>query len=483
MASSFSSSLHLDWCKRVLFGRTDPPDFTIVQPHGLRYAFSLLWSAIVLLLFAASTLPETRHRRAWATLRLMLWLVIVYVSVELSISPRFTLGAPIRDGLWPLLGWNVIARATDVCVASLLDEDDEHRAPRWIVPIPAASKGKKFDEDLDERNGDAKVSGTQAKVGFKDQFDAVPAQWQTLPHPPLFSWRRVLWAWDHLTLLRPGTSLALPNEQRALSWSQATLERASRDSVTHGGFGQNEGLRYVGFTLLLQAIIAMPFQHVITMPQSSTGTGADHFYSMPLAYQLFVTFCIGLAIPMPSSIIDTLLAPFVLKRRWAPRTAFLSGFHQPLFAKGTLDFWGRRWHAWVRRCAWRNARLLGGSKQGPTLNRIGAFLVTGTLHSWILIRWIRPYPPTHLHALVVGMFLPGGLALFLGQGAACAIELAVLGPPPREQSGDHQEAGWKTLLRRVWLWSTVLFMGRWYIAAIASLGMNTIESQRGAMPW
>lgn len=472
---SWQQWLSLDWLALVMFGRTEPPDLTIGAPHGLKYAFTLFLAAWLLMLASAATLPSSSgSARGRAAFRLVMWIGILWCSIELSTSPEITLGAAIRDLVWPLVGWNLIVRATDVCVVSLGDVDPHQRAPRCIVP----------ESQKDKYPGTTKISiegltQKQPRAGQPAMTPVCESTWYVVPHTEkAFSWRRLLWAMDHLTLIRPGTSLLIPSEQRSLEWSKHALIKAALDPE-HGSnrFGQSEGPAYALLQLtLLLAVVVPTLNHIVTIPQSRTGTGADHFYDLPFAKQLLLPLCYGFMVPLSATLSECWLFPLLLRSGLLPRTALVSVFDRPLWSNGLTDFWGRRWHAFIRRGVWRTGFLVPGARSNPWISRLSAFAVSATLHSWMMVKWLRPLPPTKLHAAIAGLFLPGPMALFLGQGAACAIEIFLLG------KYDEREPPWKKIVRKVWLWSTLLFMGRWYVATIASLGLNSVQGQAGAIP-
>lgn len=465
-----TTSLHLDWLRSVLFGITPPPDLTIRPASGALLAVSYISTCLALGILSAMTLPERTNTTAWKCFRIICWLIVVKLSVDFSIDPAVSLGAPLRDMVMPLLGWNALARMTDLCVVSVWDGEERERAPRWIVP--AGSKLLRGVQEEGEANGQATSASSKDK----------PMQWKVVPHSQytLLSLRRLLWAVDHISLLRPGTSWFLPAEQRALEWSLSILTQPAKPHH-HRFFGRSEGLPYLITSVVLSAAGAPIFMRIMSsIPQSSTGTGADNFYALKWWEQGFIPLWIGLNVPLQWTVMETLfLFPLVQRSQLLPSTALLPAFAHPLLASGPTDLWGRRWHPFVRRAAWRNASLFVPRSWGAWGSRLGSFVITGSLHGWAVIRWIRPLPPSTLHALVV-LLLPGPMALFVGQGVACVLELLLLGPPPAGRGG---EKGWRAWARSVWLWVSVAWMGRWLIATIVSLGMATKESHEGAWKW
>ncbi|CAO1637010.1 unnamed protein product [Parajaminaea phylloscopi] len=483
MGFSLSQHLHLDWLSLVFFGRTEQPDFTIVAPRGIAYGLALIAIAISLLIAAAATLPQSSHLRFWGLVRVFLCIAIWWCAIEISTNPSITLGAPIRDMQWPMIGWNLMLRASDICIVSLGDTSAQQRAPRWIVPssqkdrfpgcepLPPRDHAKETKDATTPRVSDGRASEKPLPV----------TEWYVVPHTPsLWSTRRLLWAWDQISVLRPGTSLILPWEQRSLEWSHAALLGDGRSKgSTRPTFGNPESLWYLLFQVtLLVAVVGPALDAIATVPQSLTGTGADFYYALPLSKQMLLAFCYGFLVPFPSSVVESLLFPLLLRLKLVPRTALLSNFDYPLLSAGPVEFWGRRWHSLIRRVVWRNAFLVPGSRTSAWISRLAAFGVSGTLHSWILVKWLRPVPPTKIHAIIAGLFLPGPMLLFVGQGAACAVEVLVMGAP---RNGDRKSRADKWI-RTIWLWVTILIMGRWYVAAIISLGLNTVEGQAGFVP-
>lgn len=139
----------------------------------------------------------------------------------------------------------------------------------------------------------------------------------------------------------------------------------------------------------------------------------------------------------------------MISRKTVPPTALLAEYDQPYLAAGIEEFWGKRWHHKVRRHLTRISSLFpyGRTKLGNTL---GAYLVSVMLHSFLMARG-HPEPTIRHPTSFLPLFLDRGTLLFFGsQGVCMQIERRLIPQP------------WK----RVWLWVTIIWSGRYYIDAV-----------------
>lgn len=512
------------WLRTVLLGYDTPPLSTlIVPPSGVLLGILELSAAGFLLLLCTASLPlSPRAYPLTALARLGAFPLIAHLCLHAAVSPRITLGAPLRDFVWAIVGWNIGARALDVCVGSYFvdGEDEAQRCPRWIVP-----RGK--ERELGKGKAVALAPAGKGKPGAtssaSDPAADVPAQWYAIPHSayPLLSLRRLLWSIDHLLLLRPHTSWLLPGEQRALEWAHRSFLCASGAPAPTSvweppayGAGEDRSLLTILPKLLLFAALGF-FSHLAFVPPGLAG-----YYTAPAIQQVYnVALYGGLIALLPGSL-ESLLFPLLRRYLRVPSTALIPTFRQPLAARGPADFWGRRWHTFVRRVTWRDARLFpwGDAKKHPWGNKVWAFVISGSLHGAIFARWIAlpgstgtPGPSEPAWALtdprawyaLAFLAVPGPMAFFLAQGLLVAVDLALqqlegslsskpspqAEPSPSPKASPQQQhqpqpqpqstkaATAIRLLRRLLLWSGLAYTGRWFAGSIAATGLHSPEGQ------
>jgi hypothetical protein len=464
-----------DWIKTVLIGPSPLPPLDMIPPaHGALRGFALASFILLLLAFCSMTLPTPGT--AW--IRLTLLPGIFYLSLSLALKPELaSFGPLILECFWPLLAWSLLAKAVDICIGgTFVDREGPEKSPRWIVPKSQAGKfegavkvGTEGNSSAEtqkrvEANGTAPDTTKPSPASISEDIEA---EWYVVPHTQhLFSWRRALWACDHLFLLRPHTTWILPSEQRALEWAHKDLVRASANpSSSRYGKPEDRSLLPVVGKVCLMTICVLNGRLLLIQPGAA-------FYSMPLYVQAFNVLFYGALICLSNGPFEYLFFP--LLRRLLPASALLPLMNQPLLAAGPADFWGRRWHAMVRRLAWRLGRLFPGGLH-PVGNKLWAFVITGSMHSIILARWLPP-PPNVWYGLVL-LLVPGPMAFFVGQGALVALELAVLGPLPSGAKGPQKDSFAKTMARRVLTWGGILVTCRYFVGALAATGMHTAEQR------
>lgn len=463
-----------DWIKAVLVGPSPLPALdTVPPPHGALRGFALASFILLLLVSCSMTLPTPGT--AWV--RLALLPGIFYLGLSLALKPELaSFGPLILNCFWPLLAWSLLAKAVDVCICgTFVDREGAEKSPRWIVPKSQASKFKgavKLDRESSsaETRNTGKANGTAtdtSKPPPASVSEGIEAEWYVVPHTQhLFSLRRALWACDYLFLLRPHTTWILPSEQRALEWAHKDLIRASADpSSSRYGKPEDQSLLPALGKVCLMTVCVLNGHLLLIQPGAA-------FYSMPYHVQAFNVAFYGALICLSNGPFEYLTYP--LFRRILPASALLPLMNQPLLARGPADFWGRRWHAMVRRLAWRLSRLFPGGLH-PVGNKLWAFVITGSMHSIILARWLPP-PPNVWYGLVL-LLVPGPMAFFVGQGVLVALELALFGPLPSGAKGQQGEGFAKTTARRVLTWGGILVTCRYFVGALAATGMHTAEQR------
>lgn len=363
-----------DYVHSLLVGPIDPPlDLTVYPPSGLLKGFGQVALITLALTLCVMTLPTPGT--AW--LRLAALPLLVYHSLHIAIDRSITYGAPLRDCFWPLLGWHLIAKELDICLSSLLDRETDkvdevnEKAPRWIVPKSQAHRfpeaveisKPKMNGQVDGEKSDDKVTVARASTHSIEQ------QWYLVPHAPLLSSRRFLWAFDHLTLVRAHTSYLFPKEQRAMEWAHRHFYEAALHPE-RSLYGKPEDSSILSVLLKLSAMVGF-FSHAHLLV---VGPG-EAYYALPYSQQLFIIFFYGCWVALVSGIAEYLLLFPVLSRAGFPASMLLPTMRQPLMASGPSDFW-IRWHAYVRRVSWRVARLLpGGRDPRGKMNKVWAFVL------------------------------------------------------------------------------------------------------------
>ncbi|CAO1633077.1 unnamed protein product [Sympodiomycopsis kandeliae] len=410
--------------------------------------------------------------------RLAIFPLIAYTLVEFSVNKSITLGAPLRDFWFPVLAWSRLMTGIDICLTTLTDKSDHERAPRWIVPERQAhrfpnAKPLPLPAHLLKKadHGDDMPSKKTGKNTEEEEYFRVDLEWFAVPHTEsMMSWRRFLWACDNIYLYRAGTSWFLPSEQRSLEWAHSSFVRAAlHPEQSEYGRPESDQPFYPWAKLLVTVAMASQSQ-LLELKRPTT------FYDLPLWHQLFICAFEGAVIVCTFDFVEYHVLPFWTSKRALPVTALQRLQHNPLWASGIIDFWGRRWHKLIRRKVCRVAQLLpfGQTQIG---NKLGAFVVSGCMHSWLLTRFY-PTPPTHLHAFIIA-FLPGPLMFFASQGVFAFIEIATLGAPPGEGAVEPKV---KALARRLLLWASLAWTSRWFAASLEAVGLHTVLSLRAMQP-
>lgn len=371
---------------------------TMLTTVGLTFPIILLFHASL-----PSSTPTVQILRPFS----LPYLLALFAPIALDRS-RFTLGGDFRDIAIPALAWLPIAEALKTCMVSIWDEDRQ-RAPRWIVPEAQAKRFKgatkvEEDEDVKQRIAEARKASDSAKssrshhhLGTPSRF-TIPTTWYYIPHPPFWSSRRLLWAIDSLALRRPGTSWIFPHECRAMEWahrpmlhSAAVYEEAERIEAK-GDVGAAQRKReeapvwfgqlewgYKG--CLAQLVFLYGVFRFVAWLNLETSKGPYDFYTFPLWQQYAMTFGLGSTIAFTFSPIEYLIGPLLLQVFRFPATAISPTFQRPLVSSGPTEFWGKRWHQWLRRDFSTIARMMPFSREFATMMGVWTFSVSAMEHS------------------------------------------------------------------------------------------------------
>ncbi|KAI7951370.1 hypothetical protein MJO28_007054 [Puccinia striiformis f. sp. tritici] len=382
-------------------------------------------TSIFLLFISAVSLPS--RSRSAIYFRLALLPFQLMLAYDICVNKKYSLGSAFRDPAFPSFGFLVFYRAVDFSILNLWDPAP---AFHWIVPDHPQTETKSASSESDDK----------------------PIRWRKVPHPPLFSFDRMLWAIDNLTLLRPGTPFLFPWKIRALEWSQRELESP------HTNFGGPEWP-------LLPAIIQQ-FAHLachLYIRHLDIKAG-QKVWDQPLFVQCALAFALGGAVTFSYALEEAILFPLILHFKLLPKTALLSHSKRSITAAGIGELWGKRWHHVWKRCFVRLARLIPGSSY-RWVQMFGVFWMSSVFHCLAIARL---YPTPELSRPITFLPLlyePGIYKCFLGQGIGVISEKLILGDPKKD------EVVVKKVIRIFYFYFFLLGAGRYAANTLAIKGL------------
>ncbi|MBW0462961.1 hypothetical protein O181_002676 [Austropuccinia psidii MF-1] len=355
--------------------------------------------------------------------RLALLAVTFPKIIDLATNKTHSIGIWLFDQtFFTMFSWHAISHILDIALVSFLPSS----APFWIRPTP---------KEL-ERMDHLRQKPSKDIIPSQDQL--FPKEWEVVPHPPPFSLDRALYAIDFLTLLRPGTSWLFPWQFRAFDWSLPAFKSPHR-------FGKPEGSYKVAVFHCFLFLSALLYFNLLN--------GADgpimSFSPFNLLNQFLLTFSAGCMVCLISGPVEALSFGFLLRQKILPTSALLNNFNQPYLSLSIEDFWGRRWHHFVRRKLTRLGSLLpyGSTKSG---NAFWAYVLSGIMHSFFMAR-VKPEPTLSQPLSYLSLWYDSGTFWFFSlQGVGMLVERAFIPGP------------WK----RLWLWLSIIPSGHWYIDSI-----------------
>ncbi|KAI7951369.1 hypothetical protein MJO28_007053 [Puccinia striiformis f. sp. tritici] len=385
--------------------------------------FPVLTSFFLLFISAVSLPSKNRSATYFRSALLPFQLMLAY---DICVNTNYSLGSAFRNTAFTSLGFLLIFRALDFSILNLWDPAP---AFHWIVPeLPSKIETKPASSD--ERT----------------------IRWRTVPHPPLFSFDRMLWAVDNLTLMRPGTPFLFPWKIRALEWSQRALESPETK------FGEPE---WPLLPAIIQQFVHLGCHLYIRHLDIKAG---QQIWSLPLPVQCALSFALGGVVTFSNALEEAILFPLILRWKLLPKTALISHSKRSITSAGIGELWAKRWHHVWKRCFVRLARLIPGSSH-RLVQVIGVFYMSAMFHCLLLAR-LYPTPEISQPITFLPLFYePGIYKFFISQGIGVIIEKVVLGDPKKD------EALPKRFIRVLFLYFVLFGAGRYSANALAIKGL------------
>lgn len=417
------------------------PTIPFYGTRGIWAALQLQLEISVGLFAGGMTVPSRSIPAHSFRLFLLVWLTPKIL--DYATNRQYSFGNLLLDQiLLSLPGWKFLSCLVDIALLPIFVSSVP--PPQSIRPtqeeITRLSKLRALQEtSINSRNHAPHQSEQKPEQAWEEMM---PRQWEVIKFPPPFSMDRVLYAFDYLTLLRPGTSWLFPWQFRAFDWSLPAL---TSGSVGGRKFGRAETYRKVA--MIYSLIYLLVFTYVNNMVIQVIGTITMD--QLDPIHQLLLTVSAGCLIYLSSAPMEANLFPWLISKHIVPPTALLADFNHPYMAESVQSFWGVRWHHGVRRQITRIASLfpLGSSRTG---NALWASFVSGMLHSFIIAR-SQPEPNIQDPLSYMRLFFDAyTIMFFVSQGITMVLEKWFI---PKQ-------------LHRIWLWFTILFTGRWYMYGV-----------------
>ncbi|GAC97133.1 hypothetical protein PHSY_004718 [Pseudozyma hubeiensis SY62] len=461
---------------------------------NFRPALPSLTLCIVWLFLLCLTLPSASTSSR--LLRLASFPPLAIISAHLAFDRTYTCGNPLRDLLLPTLTWSITCKAVEICLVYSAG------GPRLIRPFLPDTSGP--------------VAKMQASK--YDQY-----QWQPVDFPKPLSWGRIVYGLDVLFLRRPGTSMILPKQGRALEWSKRGLNEWASYLKIHKcqpheipahspvrRFGEREmpllpaflQIAFVWTSFSWWYAVAAPSSEVISVlgfyvpiDSSSSRSFLDALlpavvprhhlvllgapasaFALPLLTRFAMVITVGGAVFLAPGFLESLM---LLVWKPFPATCFLSAFEQPLTSPGLGRFWARSWHATSQRDYLNMASMLPFSNH-PALQVLYVFFWSGVQHSLMFARLrTDPSAPFNLTTILTYMLDPGMMTFFLSQGIGILIERAVLDALPISWKKQRSVV---TMARRIWMFSVLLVAGCAFLDSILEKQLFTKDILDGFSP-
>ncbi|EPQ30245.1 uncharacterized protein PFL1_02361 [Pseudozyma flocculosa PF-1] len=476
-------------------------------------ALPLLLGQFFWLFLLCLTLPSAST--TLKLLRLASFPFIAYNALRISFDLSYTLGNPLRDASIPTVTWALLVKAIEVCLALTLNslyDPAKAGGPCWIKPfrIPTRAEEK-----------DAKVNSGGPVQELASGEDESALEWRPVPFPSWLSWGRIVYAVDVMCLRRPGTSLLLPNQRRALQWSQDDLnawadylrtehkrpEQVPPHAHVHR-FGQAETsiltaaaqFAFLGLGMSWIYLLASPASKTLcasglVVPVSkrasstllriapwlfqrcSSPVDLPSFFEIPLVSQLLTVAIFGAGVCFSTGLPEALLLKLW---RPSPSTAYLPAFDRALSSASISRLWARGWHLFHSRDFVLISRLLpfGHTRPGKLF---GSFLCSAAFHAFIFCR-LRNTPlaigPT---SVAHSMYDRGMYIFFLCQAGGILVERQALDLIKSTEFAKRHPR-FIRMARRVWLFVVLFAPGRYFVDSVLSKGLMTKAIMDGFSP-
>lgn len=389
---------------------------------------------IILLSFNIFTLTFTSHHYTLRYLRLFLalptclfWFSAAYPNYWPEDTVRGNMVTTCSLGLYGLM------KTLDVCVVGFLELEGPKDVPRWM-----------------------KLKREGREEGITKQM---------LPLPTSLKGRLAY------------TVDSLLSVKGASCFPDTVWDWALQDVVDY-----RPSPRYIPFILdhlkwiTINFLIVDASLHIITTPQWNTSSPYPLTFSTrsPIA-QVAWTFIVG-AFPFFGMGLQSRLLSLILVPAFRlPTSAWPPMFKDPLSAYSLSDFWGRRWHgSWARVFGRLSLPFLCLLRPLITSTRMEQFVKAVVIFTISLIlHLVLPFSLPREENPHLTFINPGYVWFFLAQPFGLLLEALVVKPLTERLPGKQ-----KVVARRVWLWSWLIWTGRWYADAalrIGQLDRNAIQ--------
>ncbi|KAN0060654.1 hypothetical protein ACQY0O_007312 [Thecaphora frezii] len=435
---------------------------------------------------------------------------------RLSFGLDYTLGNPLRDAAIPTVGWMLLVKDIQLCLAYTLDalwDPSRPGGPRWIRPfrLPRPSDG-----ETKAATESSSQPVTAMMAGEEESYE-----WRPVPFPPWLSWDRLVYACDAFFLKRPGTSMIFPSQGRALEWSQDDLNRWSaylrtekkrpmdvRPHAPVHRFGQAETTIRTATAQFLFVCLGLLWTRWLGTPASATvcalglllpvsnelqtrliaaapwlfgrcdaALNPVNFFALPLASQYLLVAVIGAAVCYGTALPEALLLKLW---RPAPATAYIPAFDRPMSSTSISWLWARGWHLYHSNDLVMLSGLLpfGRTRLGRLF---GTFFWSAAFHAFLLCRLQNRRLSLEPASIAAAFYDEGMYVFFLSQAAGIAAERQVLEWIKATPSAQKHRRTMRRV-RRVWLFVVLFVPGRHFVDSVLSKSLMTKVNQDGFTP-
>jgi hypothetical protein len=196
--------------------------------------------------------------------------------------------------------------------------------------------------------------------------------------------------------------------------------------------------------------------------------------SLPIPQQLLYAFCIC-SMTCLSVLVGSTVNSFQTVLIGAPPSSWPPMFDRPFASKSLAEFWAFKWHAIFRRLFDRLSygimRGLPLSHMSPRAIKLSRAIIIFSLSLAVhlFLMWALPHDEMHPYP---SFFNISALKFFLSQPLGLFIELEIVFPLTAGLS-----EGFKTAIRRTFVWSWLLWSGRYWGDVWVSRGLWDYEER------